>query len=154
MAEKGRNTTVIRNRKAKFEYQIDTVYTAGIVLTGTEVKSLRGGKASLQEAYCYITNGEVFIKGMNIAEYENGNIYNHEPLRERKLLLKKKEIVRIKRGLETKGYTLVPLSVYFSDRNFVKIDIGLGKGKKSFDKRDAIKSRDTQRETDREMKKY
>jgi SsrA-binding protein len=154
MAEKGRNSTVIRNRKARHEYQIETVYTAGMVLTGTEVKSLRGGKASLQEAYCYVNKGELFIKNMNIKEYENGSYNNHDPKRERKLLLKKKEIAKIQRALEAKGYTLVPLSVYFNERNLAKIDIGLGKGKKFYDKRHDIKDKDTKRELDRVMKRY
>jgi len=154
MAEKGRNNTVITNRKAKFEYHLIETFAAGIVLTGTEVKSLRGGKASLQEAYCYTDNEEVFVKNMNISEYEKGGYNNHDPKRERKLLLKKKEIRRIKKKLEEKGLTLVPLKIYFNDRNFAKMDIALAKGKKLYDKREDIKQKDTNRELSRALKDY
>lgn len=146
MAEKGKNDVVIRNRKAKFEYQIDKVYHAGIVLTGTEVKSLRAGKASLQEAYCYVQDEELFIKGLTINVYEQGTYNNHEPNRVRKLLLKKIEIRKIQKALEEKGFTLVALKLYFNERNYAKIDIGLGKGKKLHDKRNDTKERDLDRE--------
>ncbi|GAB4413475.1 MAG: SsrA-binding protein [Bacteroidia bacterium] len=148
--EKGRNSTVIQNRKARFEYAFDEVFTAGIVLTGTEVKSLRQGKASLQEAYCYINADECFIKGMTINEYDKGGYTNHDPLRERKLLLKRREIRKIEKALEQKGYTLVPVKIYFNDRNLAKVEIALGKGKKLYDKRETMKERDTQREMDRQ----
>ena len=154
MSDKGRNSTVIKNRKARFEYHIDVVFTAGMVLTGTEVKSLRQGKASLQEAYCYVQAGEVFVKNMNIVEYDKGSYNNHDPKRIRKLLLKKKEIKKIQRGLDEKGYTLVPLKVFFSERNLAKMEIGLAKGKQSHDKRQSIKERDTKREVQRAMKHY
>ena len=149
MSYKSRNTTIITNRKAKFEYQIDERFEAGIVLTGTEVKSLRIGKASLQEAYCTIRKGEAFIVNMNIAEYAMGTYNNHEPARERKLLLTKKEILKLKKGLEQKGQTIVPLKLYFNDRNLVKLNIGLAKGKKAADKRETIKDRENKRELDR-----
>ncbi|MCL4158079.1 UNVERIFIED_CONTAM: hypothetical protein GTU68_050821, partial [Idotea baltica] len=142
------------NRKARHEYHFEEVLTAGISLTGTEVKSLRDGKASLQEAYCFIEGGEVFIKNMNIAEYDKGSYNNHDPKRERKLLLKKKEIKKLKKGLDQKGFTLVPLKIFFNDRNFAKLNVGLGKGKKTFDKRETMKERDTAREMDRQMKSY
>ena len=151
---KGKNDTVITNRRARHDYAIEDTYTAGIVLKGTEVKSLRNGKASLQEAFCYISEDEVFIKDMNIAEYTQGGIFNHDPKRDRKLLLKKKEIERLRKALEVKGYTLVPLKLYFNDHNYDKVDIGMGKGKKTFDKRDSIKERDTMREVDRQMSKF
>ncbi|MEM6632145.1 MAG: SsrA-binding protein SmpB [Bacteroidota bacterium] len=154
MAEKGRNSSVITNRKARFEYQLLDTYTAGIVLKGTEVKSLRGGKASLQEAYCFIKDEEAFIKNMDIAEYDKGSYNNHEPKRDRKLLLKKKEIRKIRKSLEEKGLTLVPLKLYFNDRNLVKLDLALAKGKKLHDKREDIKKKDTQRELSRAMKSY
>ncbi|MEM6803332.1 MAG: SsrA-binding protein SmpB [Bacteroidota bacterium] len=154
MAEKGRNETVIRNKKAKFEYSLEEIFTAGMVLKGTEVKSLRAGKASLQEAYCYLEKDEIFIRNMNITEYDKGSYNNHEPTRIRKLLLNKKEIRKIRKGLDQKGYTLVPLKVYFNDRNFAKMDIALGKGKKVADKRESMKERDTKREMDRQMKDY
>ena len=154
MAEKGRNETVIRNRKAKFEYFIDEVFNAGIVLTGTEVKSLREGKASMQEAYCFIERDEVFIRKMTINEYDKGSYNNHEPGRVRKLLLHKKEIKKIRKALDQKGYSLIPMKIYFNDRNFAKMNIGLGRGKKFADKRETMKERDTKREMDRQMKGY
>ena len=154
MADKGRNTTVIRNRKASFEYHLIETFIAGMALSGTEVKSLRGGKASLQEAYCFIEAGEVFIKGMTINEYKQGSYNNHDPKRTRKLLLKKREIRKLKKALEEKGLTLVPLKVYFSDRNFAKIEIALAKGKKIYDKRADIKEKDTRRELDRALKGF
>lgn len=150
MAEKGKNDVIVRNKRATFEYHIEKVYTAGIVLTGTEVKSLRAGKASLQEAYCYVQDEELFIRGMSISPYEQGTYNNHDPYRIRKLLLKKVEIRKLQRALEEKGYTLVPMKLYFSERNFVKIDIGLGKGKKLHDKRQDSKERDLTREMRRE----
>ncbi|TAE51536.1 MAG: SsrA-binding protein SmpB [Bacteroidetes bacterium] len=154
MSEKGRNTTVIFNRKASYEYELIDSYTAGIQLRGTEVKSLRLGRANLQEAYCFVENDEVFIKGMNISEYDKASYNNHDPLRVRKLLLKKKEIVKMRKALEQKGLTLVPQKIYFNDRNFVKLDLILAKGKKLYDKRDSVKEKDTKRELDRHMKKY
>lgn len=154
MAEKGRNQTVISNRKASYEYHIEERFEAGISLTGTEVKSLRAGKASLQEAFCFMKKNEVFVRNMNIAEYDKGSYNNHPPMRERKLLLKKKELKKLKKQLIEKGYTLVPLKVYFNKRNFAKMEIGLAKGKKLHDKRADIKKKDTQRDLDRAMKNY
>jgi len=139
----------IVNRKARHEYHIDETYEAGIVLTGTEVKSLRDGRASIQEAYCKVENGEVIIYGMHIAPYEQGNRFNVDPLRPRKLLLHKSEILRIARQLQEKGYTLIPLKVYF-DRGFAKVQLGLARGKKLYDKREAIAQRDLERERRRE----
>lgn len=152
MAEKGKNSVVIRNRKARFEYHIDKVFEAGLVLTGTEVKSLRAGRASIQEAYCFVEKDEIFIKGMTINTYEQGTYNNHEPDRIRKLLLKKIEIKKLRKALEVKGFTIVPMKVYFNDRNYAKINIGLGKGKQLHDKRQDTKARDTKREIDREMR--
>lgn len=146
MAVKGKNDVIVRNKRATFEYQIDKVYTAGIVLTGTEVKSLREGKASLQEAYCYVQDEEVFIRGMNISIYDQGTYNNHEPARVRKLLMKKREILKLQKALEEKGFTLVPMKLFFNDRNFVKLEMGLGKGKKLHDKRQDTKERDMTRE--------
>ena len=154
MAEKGRNTSVISNRKARYEYQFIETFTAGIVLKGTEVKSLRAGKASLQEAYCFIKDEEAFIKNMEIAVYEKGSYNNHEPRRERKLLLKKREIRKIRKSLEEKGLTFIPLKLYFNDRNLVKLNLALAKGKKVHDKREDIKKKDTKRELDRALKSY
>lgn len=145
---------VVSNRRAKFEYELMETFQAGMMLTGTEVKSLRGGKANLQEAFIYVNEDGAFIKGMNIAEYEKGGYTNHDPLRERKLLLRKKELAKLKKGIEQKGYTIVPLKVYFGERNLAKMDIALGRGKKIHDKRDSIKDRDVQRETARQIDNY
>src|SRR5215467_15742687 len=140
----------IKNRSAYFEYFIDNKYDAGIVLTGTEVKSLREGKANFSDSYCLINKGEVWIKNLHIAEYSHGTANNHDPMRERKLLLKKKEIRKIESKLKEKGYTLIPLRIFFNEKNFAKVEIGLGKGKKVHDKRESIK----QREVEREMKRW
>lgn len=139
----------IVNRKARHEYHIDETYEAGIVLTGTEVKSIREGRTSIQDAYCKVENGEVIIYGMHIAPYEQGNRFNVDPLRPRKLLLHKSEILRIARQLQEKGYTLIPLKVYF-DKGFAKLQLGLARGKKLYDKREAIAQRDLDRERRRE----
>lgn len=140
----------IKNRSAYFEYFIDDKYTAGIMLTGTEVKSLRTGKASFNDSYCIFIKGELWIKSFHIAEYTFGNLNNHEPLRERKLLLSKRELKKIETKLKEKGYTLMPLRLFFNEKNLAKVEIGLGKGKKLHDKRETIKQRDT----DREIKRY
>ena len=140
----------IKNRSAYFEYFIDNRYDAGIVLTGTEVKSLREGKASFNDSYCLINKGEVWIKNLHIAEYSHGTTNNHDPLRERKLLLKKKEIRKIEGKLKEKGYTLIPLRVFFNEKNLAKLEFGLAKGKKMQDKRESIKQKDVERE----MKKF
>jgi SsrA-binding protein len=121
-----------------------------MVLTGTEVKSLRAGKASFNDAYCYINKGELYIKSLHIAEYSHGTANNHDPLRERKLLLTKRELKKIESKIKEKGITVVPLRIFFSEKGLAKIEIGLGKGKKLYDKRETIKQRDTQRE----MKKF
>jgi len=140
----------IKNRSAYFEYFIDDKYTAGIMLTGTEIKSLRTGKASFNDSYCVFYKGELFIKSFHIAEYAFGNLNNHDPLRERKLLLNKRELKKIETRLKEKGYTLIPLRLFFNEKNLAKVEIGLGKGKKLHDKRETIKQRDT----DREIKRY
>lgn len=140
----------LKNRQAFYEYFIDDKYVAGMVLTGTEVKSLRAGRASFNDSYCLLHKGEVWIRSLHIAEYSHGTVNNHDPLRERKLLLQKREIRKIESKLKEKGYTLVPLRIFFNEKNLVKIEIGLGRGKKLHDKRDTIKKR----EADREMKRY
>ena len=142
----------IKNRSAFHEYFFDNTYVAGIVLTGTEVKSLRAGKASFNDAYCIIHKGEVWVKSLHIAEYSHGTVNNHDPVRDRKLLLQKREIGRIESKLKEKGYTIIPLRIFFNDKNFIKIEIGLGKGKKLHDKRDTIKKRDVEREMKRFIK--
>lgn len=140
----------IKNRSIFHEYFIDTRYDAGMVLLGTEVKSLKAGKASFNDSYCQLHDGEIWIKALHIAGYSHGTVNNHDPLRDRKLLLQKREIRKIAAKLKEKGYTLVPLRIYFTDKQFAKIEIGLAKGKKLHDKRDSIKQRDVERE----MKRY
>jgi len=140
----------IRNRQAYYDYFIDDKYDAGMVLTGTEVKSLRAGRASFNDSYCYFHRGEMWIKSLHIAEYSHGTSSNHDPLRERKLLLNKKELRKIESKIKEKGVTVIPLRIFFSDKGLAKIELGLGKGKKLYDKRETIKQRDNQRE----MKKF
>lgn len=147
-------TPEIVNRKAKYEYHLIDQYEAGIVLTGTEVKSLRAGNANLSDAYCMFDHGNLIVKSMYIAEYDHGNIHNHETRADRRLLLKKSELKKIQRKVEEKGLTLVPYRLYFSDRGFVKLEIWLAQGKKSFDKRHTIKDKDMKRDLDRRMKDY
>lgn len=142
----------IRNRSAYHEYFIDAKYEAGIVLLGTEVKSIRGGKVSFNDSYCLLNDGEIWIKSLHIAEYSHGNLNNHEPLRDRKLLLGKREIQKIATKLKEKGYTLIPLRMYFNDKNLIKVEIGLAKGKKLHDKRETIKQKDVEREMKRFLK--
>lgn len=144
---------IINNKKARFNYEILDTFEAGIVLKGTEVKSLRQKKASIQESYARIRNGEVFITGLTISAYEMGNRFNHEPDRERKLLLHKQEIKRLTGKLQEKGLTLVPLKIYFKNGK-AKVLLGLGRGKANYDKRKAIRDRDSKRDMEREMKKY
>ncbi|MGN6495172.1 MAG: SsrA-binding protein SmpB [Agriterribacter sp.] len=139
----------IRNRSAYFEYHIEDKYEAGLVLTGTEVKSLRAGKASFNDSYCYFHKGELWLKSLHIAEYSHGTYNNHDPLRERKLLLSRKELNKLESKIKEKGFTIVPLAIFFNSKGLAKIEIGLGKGKKLHDKRETIKARDTQREIKR-----
>lgn len=135
----------IKNRRATFDYAIGDTFTAGIVLTGTEIKSIRLGKASLVDTYCYIHNGEVWIKNMYIAEYFYGTYNNHLERRDRKLLLNKREIEKLAKANEQPGNTIVPLRLFISQRGYAKVVIGIGRGKKEYDKRQAIKERDDRR---------
>ena len=135
----------ISNRKARHEYFILEALEAGIVLTGTEVKSLRKGNANLQDSYAELRSGEVWLEGMHISPYEQGNINNHEPRRKRKLLLQRKQIRKLIGGMKEKGLTLIPLSVYFKGP-YAKVELALARGKKSYDKRDAIAKRDAERD--------
>ena len=141
----------IKNRKANFSYTFIEKYTAGIVLKGTEVKSIRLGKANLSVAYCYLLDGAIWIKGMSIAPYTQGTIYNHEETRARKLLLQRKELNKLMKSQE-KGVTIIPLQLFINERGFVKIQIALARGKKNYDKREAIKARDLDRSTKRQEK--
>lgn len=144
----------IRNKRAYFNYEILEEFVAGIQLAGTEIKSLRLGKASLVDCYCYFNRGELFVKGMNIAEYDWGNLNNHAPRRDRKLLLNRRELQKLERASQDKGVTIVGLRVFINDRGFAKLAIGLAKGKKEYDKRETIKARDTKRELDSIKKVY
>ncbi|WP_298329568.1 SsrA-binding protein SmpB [Haloactinopolyspora sp.] len=147
--ERGR-TLVAQNRKARYDYHIDATYEAGIVLTGTEVKSLRAGKASLADGYAEVRDGEVWLRNVHIPEYDPGTWTNHEPRRSRKLLLRRDEISRLIGKTRETGVTLVPLSLYFKD-GYAKVEIALARGKKTHDKRQAIAEREAKREAERAM---
>ena len=151
MAKNDNIKLVAQNKKAYHDYFIEDTYEAGISLAGTEVKSLRGGKCSLKESFIEEKHGEMLILGMHISPYEKGNIFNRDPLRTRKLLLHDYEIRKLSAQAQTKGYTIVPLKVYFKG-SLVKVEIGLAKGKKLYDKRETITRRDIEREAQREMK--
>lgn len=151
MAKKAGIKLIANNKKAFHDYFIEDTYEAGISLAGTEVKSLRMGKCSVKEAFVRIERGEVYVYGMNISPYEKGNIFNKDPLRVRKLLLHKYEINKIEAKIKEKGFTLVPLKVYFKD-SLVKVEIGLARGKKLYDKREDIAKKDLKREAEREFK--
>jgi SsrA-binding protein len=139
----------ISNRKAYYEYNIEAKYIAGLVLSGTEIKSLRAGKASFNDSYCIFNKGELFVKSLHISEYNFGSIYNHEPMQERKLLLHKKELRKLENKIKEKGYTIVPLKIFITGKGFAKMEIGLGKGKKIYDKRETIKARESDTEVKR-----
>lgn len=142
----------IKNRSVYHEYFIDMKYEAGMVLQGTEVKSIRGGKVSFNDSYCLVHKNEIWIKSLHIAEYSHGNLNNHAPLRDRKLLLQKKEIRKIETKLKEKGYTLVPLRMFLNEKGLVKMEIGLAKGKKLHDKRETLRKKDVEREMKRFIK--
>ena len=144
----------IKNKKAKFEFEFIEVYTAGIQLMGTEIKSIRNNKASIAEAYGVIIKNELFIRNMYIGSYENGTHYNHEDKRDRKLLLNKTELLKVQKKLKNKGLTIVPTKLFISKNGWCKINIALAKGKKTHDKREDLKSKDAKREMDRKMKQY
>lgn len=141
----------ILNRKARYDYFIEDEYEAGIVLTGTEIKSIRNGKANLKDSYVIVKNGEVFILNMHISKYDEGNIFNHIETRTRKLLLNKKEIYKLRDAVERTGYTLIPLKLYFKG-NYAKILIGVAKGKHNYDKRESLKEKDMQKEIKKNLK--
>lgn len=143
----------IKNRRATFDYDISDTFTAGIVLTGTEIKSLRLGKAGLTDTFCYINNGEVWVKNMYIAEYFYGTYNNHATRRDRKLLLNKKEIAKLEKTGKEAGFTIVPLRLFINDRGLAKLVIGIGRGKKAYDKRQSIKEREDKRNIARMFQK-
>lgn len=139
-------TLNILNRKAQYEYHLDLKFTAGIALSGTEVKSIREGNANISDAFCVMEDGELLVRNMHVSEFKQGSYNNHEPLRTRKLLLTKQELRKIGSRIKEKGTAVYPIKLYENERGFLKLDIGVGKGKKAFDKRDDIKQKDMQRE--------
>jgi SsrA-binding protein len=149
MAEKKQKTIEIVNRRARYEYAFIDTFEAGILLVGTEIKSIRKGNANLTDAYCFFRGGELFVKSMFIAEYEHGNVFNHETRRERKLLLRRAELRKLEKRVKERGFTIVPYRLYLTERGFAKLEIALVTGKKSFDKRESIKEKDSKRDLDR-----
>lgn len=143
----------IKNKKAYFEYHILDKYTAGIKLLGTEIKSIREGKANVNDAFCTFIDEILYVRNLHIAEYSHGSFYNHEAKRDRALLLQKKELKKLKTRTQEKGLTIIPLAMFINDRGFAKLEIGLAQGKKAFDKRETMKERDTKVELDRVMKR-
>lgn len=151
MAKKEKSRVQINNRRASFDYEFLETFQAGIVLVGTEIKSIRAGKASLVDAYCYFdTRGQLYIKGMNIAKYFWGSWGQHEPLRDRKLLLTKRELLRLRQAVKQKGLTIVATKMYIADNGYAKAQIALARGKKEYDKRQTIKEKDIRRELERD----
>ena len=143
-------TVELSNRKAYHDYYFEDSYSAGMVLTGTEIKSLRAGKASFVDSYCIFNKGELFVKSLHIAEYTFGTYTNHDPLQERKLLLNKKELRKLENKSKEKGYSIIPLRIFINENGLAKMEIGLGKGKKHYDKRESIKARETERSVKRQ----
>ncbi|MDX9725365.1 MAG: SsrA-binding protein SmpB [Bacteroidales bacterium] len=150
---RGQSDIVIRNRKAQHDYEFLEKYTAGIKLTGTEIKSIREGKAALTDSYCQFTGGELYIRGMHIAEYWWGNLNNHDPLRERKLLLTSRELRKLERKVKESGLTVIVIKVFINEKGLAKAEIALAKGKKEYDKRETLKRKDSERELDRLRKR-
>jgi SsrA-binding protein len=142
----------IKNKKAWHDYEIIDKFVAGIQLTGTEIKSIRSGKASLVDAYCFFNRGELYVKGMHISEYDFGNIYNHFPKRDRKLLLTHRELKKLEKNIKEKGLTIVALRIFIAESSYAKLEIALARGKREFDKREDLKKKDTKRELDRLMR--
>ncbi len=145
--------TIANNKKARHDYFIQETYEAGIVLTGTEIKSVRAGRVNLRDSYARVDHGEVFLYGMNISPYEQGNIYNVDPMRERKLLLNRREIRKMEQAVTLDGLTLVPLSMYINEKGLAKISLGIAKGKKLHDKRQSIAQRDAERKMERAVRR-
>jgi len=143
----------IKNKRAHFEYHILETYTAGMKLLGTEIKSIREGKADINDAFCAFWDGNLYVRNMQIAEYSHGSFYNHEAKRDRALLLNKKELSKLRTKIEEKGFTIIPLKIFTSERGFAKLEIGLAQGKKIYDKRETLKDRDAKVEMARAMKR-
>jgi SsrA-binding protein len=151
MAKRTKAIIDIKNKRASFDYEFLDIYTAGIVLSGTEIKSIRAGKAALTDAYCYFSNNELYAKNIHIAEYWWGNFSNHDPRRDRKLLLHRKELNKLQRRYKEKGLTLVVSRMFMNESGYVKLDIALARGKKAYDKRESIKAKDVRRAMEREL---
>ena len=146
--------TIVNNKKAVFEYNIETKFEAGIVLTGTEIKAVRGSHANLADSYCIFQNEELWVKGMHISEYKEASYNNHSAKRDRKLLLNKSELKKLRGKIKEKGYTIIPTRLYISDRGFAKLEIALARGKKTFDKREDLKKKDSDMEMSRVKKDF
>ncbi|MEX8547107.1 MAG: SsrA-binding protein SmpB [Mucilaginibacter sp.] len=153
MKEQAEQKVYIKNKRAYFDFHIDDKYVAGIKLLGTEIKSIREGKANLTDSFCTFINGDLYVRNLHISEYSHGSFYNHEAKRDRILLLQKKELKKLQSKTEEKGFTIVPLAIFINDHGFAKIEIGLAQGKKTFDKRETMKERDSKIEMDRVMKR-
>ena len=151
--EKHKNDIVIKNKRATFDYELIDKYQAGIVLVGTEIKSIRLGKASLVDTFCYFNDGELWVKGMNISEYFYGTYNNHLPRRDRKLLLNKRELAKLRRQTKETGFTIVPTKLFLNEKGLAKLEIAVAKGKKEYDKRESLKEKDDKRQMDRAMKR-
>ena len=149
--EKIQKTVEIKNRRASFEYSFLDTFTAGLVLTGTEIKSIRQGKANLTDSYCLFLQDELFVRNMHISKYDEGTHFNHDPLRDRKLLMSKRELGKLQKELKNVGLTIIPTRLFISDKGYAKLNFALAKGKKTFDKRDDIKEKDVKRDMDRSM---
>lgn len=151
--EKLKNDVIIKNKRATFDFELIDKYQAGIVLVGTEIKSIRLGKASLVDTFCYFNDGELWVKGMNVSEYFYGTYNNHAPKRDRKLLLTKRELAKLRRQTKETGFTIVPTKLFFNEKGLAKLEIAVAKGKKEYDKRESLKEKDDRRQMDRAMKR-
>ena len=152
MAEKAKQDFInVKNKRASFEFEFIDKFIAGIMLTGTEIKSVRQGKVSLGDAFCYFNKGELYVKNLHISEYEKGTHYNHDPIRERKLLMHKRELKKLQAKIKERGYTLVVVRCFTTERGFAKLEIALARGKKAHDKRESIKQKDIEREIGRKF---
>ena len=154
MEKKSNNTINIKNKRAEHEYFLMDRLTAGLVLTGTEIKSIRNGKASLADAYCSFKGDELFVVGMHIAEYDKGTYNNHDPKRDRKLLLTARELRKLKNKVQEKGLTIIPVVLYINEKGLAKIDIALARGKHYYDKRESLKTKDSKRDIEKQLKGF
>ncbi|MBO4328498.1 MAG: SsrA-binding protein SmpB [Bacteroidales bacterium] len=154
MEKKSNNTVNIKNKRAEHEYFLMDTLTAGLVLTGTEIKSIRNGKASLADAYCMFKGTELFVVGMHIAEYDKGTYNNHDPKRDRKLLLTARELRKMKNKVQEKGLTIIPVLLYINEKGLAKLDIALARGKHYYDKRETLKNKDSKRDVEKQLKGY